>query len=721
MENYKINRDKKTFVFDDGQEIPIPADKVKEVLRSPAAHKSKKEATEKWKDWSDTVPIGGAPHAFINNLSESVFGNPGDTIANYGVSAYKALDTGEGQEEMGYVDRVLDHFYAMQEGRKEHLATQSAENPKSAFGGQIAGLGVELGTLHGVPAAAALPIIGAGHSETSFLEPGEKLIEAGQEAALGYSLDKFFGAASKVAGHRATRRGVQDAIRSVEEGNAAEIQRATAATDAEAGRFANETAAREAEISGIPARQQAENKAFIDSSSQRVERVAQTLGETPIAIEAIGVEPFIEDVIQTSVNAGTKEGNSISRFLKSIFKGDSNGKISGQNIQRGMRAVDEGIAKETGAAREMLVDFKNYLTQELPAKLGNFFAYEKWAPRIQNRIFPAIEKDFTNIFKGGEGILSDLKKSLGKNFTSDLNASLRNDISGVFQKNAGNFEEALINGSLTQEIQAAIEANPIYQKLSQSVTEYTPNYLQKGVPKDMVYSHAPAYAGVESEVLAYPANIAERVTNATERYLPDIRLDVSTKSGVADKSLSQAPRSPNMIQQPAPVSPAQSFNPNLSPVPQIPEAQGVMQRLAYGLEGISEGGVKGLAQGVQNNAGAGLLAKVAGVPVGKIAGAAAGVVTGLSALTSPSAIGRITRGSLEVTARMMNAVQQRANQYPSHVGNGVLNDPMERRSLVKEIEDDRNMRLEDKAIIQSKVNRGQALLPDVDNRQNVRS
>ena len=245
MENYTIDRQKKAFIFDDGEEVPIPKDKVKQVLRSPAAQKSKQESIEKWKQFSggenEVLPIGEAGHSFLNNLSESTFGNIGDTAANYAVSGYKALSPGEGQEEMGYIDRLLDHFYAMQEGRKEHLSGQIEKSPNAALAGQIGGMGLELGSLQGLPAAAALPIMGAGHSETSFLEPGEKAPELAQEALVGYLLDKFFGAASKVAGHRQTRRGIQDAIRTAEESNAAEIQRAGSATEAEATRFANES------------------------------------------------------------------------------------------------------------------------------------------------------------------------------------------------------------------------------------------------------------------------------------------------------------------------------------------------------------------------------------------------------------------------------------------------------------------------------------------------
>lgn len=716
MENYTINREKKTFIFDDGEEIPIPKDKVKQVLRSPAANKSKQEAVEKWKQWNETVPIGETGHTFLNSLSESTFGNPGDTLANYAVSGYKALSPGEGQEEMGYIDRLLDHFYAMQEGRKEHLSAQAEKSPNAALAGQVGGIGLELGALHGVPAAAALPIMGAGHSETSFLEPSEKLPEVGQEALTGFLLDKFFGAASKVAGHRQTRRGIQDAIRTAEEGNAAEIQRAASATEAEASRFANETAAREAEVARIPGLQQAENEAFVNSSSQRVNRVAQTLGKTPIANEAMGVETFISDVIDSSVYAGSKEGNRVIKFLRNLFKGNSEGKISGEAIQKGMRAVDEMIIKEGGDIGNLLSQFRSFVTKELPGKLGNYFAFEKWVPKIQGRLLPAVENDLLNAFKSSNEVYRDVQGQLGRNFLQELNQSIKVEIDNIFKSHASNFETALADGTISSEIQSAIEANPHYQALVDNLLEYqTIVGKNKGYGKfEIQRPNVPAeFQQIKADVINYPNQVADRLTNVAQKYLPDIQLDIGTKSGVTQGSLSKMPTGPQMIPQPPPVNPAQTVLPNLSPVPQIPEPQGVLQRLAYGLEGLSETGIGGLAQGVKDNATTGLLAKVAGVPLGKMAAGAAGIVTGLSALTSPAVAGAVGRSVLEQTARMINAVQQRASQYPSHVGNGVLDNPMERRSLVKEIEDDQNMRIEDKAIIQSKVNRGQPLVPDV--------
>ena len=84
------------------------------------------------------------------------------------------------------------------------------------------------------------------------------------------------------------------------------------------------------------------------------------------------------------------------------------------------------------------------------------------------------------------------------------------------------------------------------------------------------------------------------------------------------------------------------------------------------------------------------------------------VATGARALTSPSLGGKLLRGGLEQGARTAAIIDQLAQKYPSY-HDGVVEDPQERRSLTKEIENERQMSMEEKAVFQSKVNRGKPL------------
>ena len=79
---------------------------------------------------------------------------------------------------------------------------------------------------------------------------------------------------------------------------------------------------------------------------------------------------------------------------------------------------------------------------------------------------------------------------------------------------------------------------------------------------------------------------------------------------------------------------------------------------------------------------------------------------GAKGLTSPTAGGAMARLTFKQAG--IQAIENWAQKYPSYT-NGVLANPQDRRSLTKEIEDDEEIPLEQKAILQSKVNRGKSI------------
>jgi hypothetical protein len=56
----------------------------------------------------------------------------------------------------------------------------------------------------------------------------------------------------------------------------------------------------------------------------------------------------------------------------------------------------------------------------------------------------------------------------------------------------------------------------------------------------------------------------------------------------------------------------------------------------------------------------------------------------------------------------IQAIDSWARRYPSY-RNGILESPQDRRSLTKEIEDASDIPIEQKAVFQSKVNRGRPI------------
>ena len=530
MKDFTIDRKNKTFVFNDGEVIPIPKDKEKQVLRSKAGQQSKKEAIEKWQQWEQRIPVGEIGHTAINSASENLFGNLGDTLANYGVSGIKAFNTGEGQEGMGYVDRVLDHFYAMQEGRKEHLAGLQQKNPTAATIGKGVGIAGELGSLYGVPGRFALPIMGSANSETSFLEPGQKAKEVGKEAITGAILDKFFGGVSKIAGHRESQRGIRNLITETEERNAGEIARAAGATEAEKLRFTNQSAAREAELNRLAQVQQAENQAFQKANNASVERVAKTIGKQSLSNEVLGVEDFIGKSIDTSAHAASSEGNYASKFLRTIFKGDKNGKITGESLSRGVKALDQAILKSEGTVKQLLTDYKTFLNQSLPDRLASGYVFDKWAPKLLTGTAP-LEKKLGSILSSSGNINETLTQRLGKNYVDTFNNAVNQSIEDVISGFKGNLHQ-IDPALLRQELATAISGTPEYQKMMARV-----NVMFPDLTPQMAAQVFPEYGVLKTSLEKYPEILAERIAKNADKYKADIANDFLTKGGVTQKAL----------------------------------------------------------------------------------------------------------------------------------------------------------------------------------------
>ena len=680
MPDFKIDRKNKTFVFDDGEVLPIPEKDQTQVLRSEAGRKEKASTKELYKKVKDSGGALGATNSHFKNF----MGNPGNTAMDYITSTYGALSPGEDEKDIGIIDRINDRFLAKQEGYREHLAELDQEYPTASFIGKGLGMAGELAAVGKLPAAAQLPIVGAGHSETSFLEPWEKVKELGKDVVTGYALDRFFGALSKQAGARGEYRAQRGAITAAEEANAAE-----------AGRFAEQTAAREANIANMPRMQQAENAAWAESQAGRVDKTARALGATPIEAGVLGVEEFVENNIGRSAHAASTEGNRVTRFLQSVFKGDKAGKMTAENLSKGMKALDQAIATAEGAEKQLLSEFRDNLLNTLPEKATNSFIFNKWGTKLS-----------TETLKGSEGILTKalseapdaahwIVPKMGKDFSKKIDLSISDSVKGIYEKYKGNLIEALESGKIQSEIREAIKANPYIQKLQVNVNAF-PQSL--GISAETAAKNFPGYKKLENLVNNFPDAVFEKASRAIDKNLIQISLDHQDKINSMGKNVSKLGPAPAPLPQPAPIPP-----PNVTQVPQMQAPRNLHERLASGLENMNLGQTM---RGMRRNAGAGALAGMAGIPVAKAAAAGIGLAKGAEILTRPGAIPNAVRATFKQGG--VEAIESWAQKYPSY-NNGVLENPMERRSLTKEIENDQEMPIEVKAMMQSKVNRGKPL------------
>jgi len=135
----------------------------------------------------------------------------------------------------------------------------------------------------------------------------------------------------------------------------------------------------------------------------------------------------------------------------------------------------------------------------------------------------------------------------------------------------------------------------------------------------------------------------------------------------------------------------------ITDVPQLPPAQNVYERLG---DFMNRSPIR--KPTFNQIGGLGALKYLTGAKMSPVAGA----YFGLKGLTSPTAAGEVSRMSFQQGG--IQAIVALASKYPSF-HDGVLEDPQERRSLTKEIENDQEIPLEQKAIIQSQINRGKPI------------
>ena len=102
---------------------------------------------------------------------------------------------------------------------------------------------------------------------------------------------------------------------------------------------------------------------------------------------------------------------------------------------------------------------------------------------------------------------------------------------------------------------------------------------------------------------------------------------------------------------------------------------------------------------------AGAAAKMAGLPVAKTAAGLGLATMGGDLLTRNSPVGHQARQALK-QGILTSYMTAKAKYFPSF-RDGILDDPNDRRMFSRQIEDDPSLSLEDKAMMQTKVNRGQ--------------
>lgn len=462
---------------------------------------------------------------------------------------------------------------------------------------------------------------------------------------------------------------------------------------------------------------QAEYSANVVKNASEIEKVFPK--SSRINAEELGVNSFIEDSINQSGLAGSREAAQAKRVINSLFpEGEL---IGGRELSKKYKALEDSIQRATPEVQGVLNNFKNHLGERLPVIVENSVAYHKIMPLLQRTI-----RNDVKLIVSELGLDPKLQSTVGRFTETNAFHAVKNNITPA------NFIEKVQSGELASEIANSIGSA---ESFLIDITPHNIKFMQKQGTLPLIMKEAERQHSymvqeltqkIQSRLARYELKAMESARNSSKKLGKDVKSTYGLAEPVAPPT---APTAPSPVAEPAipgqlpPVPPTQ-FPPPISPpqtppmpgkpslmadplaptpqaMPTLPQAQGFAERTGDLLEKPILGGS---GSGIGNNP----LVKLGGLKylLGNAAFPAEAAYLGMKGLTSPTAAGEVARLSFKQGG--IKAIEMWAQKYPSY-RNGILENPQERRSLTKEIEDDSEIPLEQKAVIQSKINRGKPL------------
>lgn len=479
-------------------------------------------------------------------------------------------------------------------------------------------------------------------------------------------------------------------------------------------------------LKDMPRLQKEAQKQYGEEVVKNADRMQKSFPkDTKIYSSQIDPNAFIESAINKGGLLGSREGSQATRIIKGLFpEGES---FSAKELSSRYKSIEEAIQRASPEVQGVLTEFKEYLGSRIPVIIEDSVSYNKVMPLLTRYL----EKDVINTLKGIRGLdervvsairqnVSSAIKSIDSNgfsqsmkngeltkklvdqiapYESFLQGFSKSDIakmsSGKNAEYAIAYKNILENAKKTQ--QALMEG--LSHQLENKLARYEIKAMQKGqdvnsrLSEGIRKTYGMAENVPEPVAPALPASVAHPSPPAE---LPPIS-PPSIPNGVPAYETLPVPSKPSMMAMPSAPSPAQ-FTPQVEPT--LAPAQGIADKMGDFLE-------KPLLQGkgnLNNFTKLGLLKYALGPAALPVEAGALGAYGALKGLTAPGA----EAARLTFRQAGVGAIEALAQKYPSY-HDGIIENPQERRSLTKEIEDMNDIPLGQKAILQSKVNRGKPL------------
>lgn len=674
-----------------------------------------------------------------------------------GETLFQAGQTGIFKAGQDWVDRftLSSEESALKQQARQNVSEQiSKESPYRSLAGTALGLTPDFLLTHGMSGAKAGGLLTGLHAGPRILdEPGQVLEEAAIGAGTGKLLDIGAGWLGKSSKRREASRQIPlkqaevraqnlatqtaeterfNALKSqVQTENAAqrhqyqlelnarknkmiEAENAKTAAKNENVKLNQEYQAAkrdyETALKEQPKLQREAQKQFSNEVVRQAEKVSRAFPKnSKIPTSELNIEGFLESEINQAGIKGTPEANRFTRIVKGIFpEGEE---ITSSQLAQKYVAIEKGIQEASPQTRQIFNKFKDYLGERLPTVLADELAYHRIIPSLKNSLMKdaqvAVGK--LNLAKSGLGSEPYTLKKI--ELTLDQLLERKNLPNFLEKLQSGEFAKELKEKWITPETFQFQFLSPVEQKtLKRAQATSSMDQLRKlGLPiVDPASQRFETVMNVVGKKIDSQLAKAELKSIALEADA-EKRLGTSVRKTLGEQAplpQHQAPIAPAPVSvapepiPPLPTPPMDAQVPPFTPTPALPEPtlpppQGMAEIVGDLLE-------KPLLKGKGPLGDLGPLGKLAGLKyvLGKGALPIEAGYLALKGLTAPGTAGLregLRQGGVE-------AIVQLASKYPSYQ-NGIIQNPRERRSFTKELEES-EIPLEEKAVFQSKVNRG---------------
>lgn len=466
-------------------------------------------------------------------------------------------------------------------------------------------------------------------------------------------------------------------------------------------------------------RAQAEYSSNVVKTAQEIERNFPKSSRIPI--DELDVAQFLESNVNKTGLAGTSAANQARRTLNSLFpEGEL---LGGRELSKRYKALEDAIQRSSPEVQSVLNEFKQHLGNKLPAILEDSVAYHKIYPLLKRTIETDIKSIIKEIPIEGKGG-GAFKDNLTKLAISGANNNLKHGIT------PSNFIKKVQSGELSAEIANSILTTDDF--LVDLTKEHVKSAQKQGLLPLLMQEAEKKHAffvkelndRLQNKLARYEIKALQSAQAASKNLGKDVKNTLGMAPPVTPPNPPNAPEfrprptapgelppiAPINLPHPvqAPMTPSMPGKPQLAGMPQAPvpmaepmlaPAQGLAERTGDLMEKNLLGGKDLINNPITKLAGLKYLLGGAALP------AEAGYVA-LNALTSPTVGGEVARLTFKQAG--IRAIESWAQRYPSY-HDGIIENPQERRSLNKEIEDAYDIPIEQKAVLQSKVNRGKPL------------